>query len=94
MSSRPSSSDKNAAHLHQELAELVESPPAGITVELANESNLYEWKVYMEGPENSPYAVRTPVSTPCLGVTLSDTLIHLTERQIPGETQPPQRIPI
>ncbi|KAL4897270.1 ubiquitin-conjugating enzyme/RWD-like protein [Aspergillus ambiguus] len=40
----------------KELAELVESPPAGITVELANEANLYEWKVFMEGPDNSPYA--------------------------------------
>ncbi|KAL4741198.1 ubiquitin-conjugating enzyme/RWD-like protein [Aspergillus similis] len=38
-----------------ELAELTESPPAGITVELANESNLYEWKVFMDGPEGSPY---------------------------------------
>ncbi|PKX88537.1 uncharacterized protein P174DRAFT_516467 [Aspergillus novofumigatus IBT 16806] len=39
----------------KELAELIESPPAGITVELVDESNLYEWKVYMEGPEGSPY---------------------------------------
>lgn len=42
----------------KELAELTESPPAGITVELANESNLYEWKVFMDGPEGSPYHVR------------------------------------
>ncbi|KAL1969621.1 hypothetical protein VTN77DRAFT_8174 [Rasamsonia byssochlamydoides] len=39
----------------KELSELVESPPAGITVELANESDLYAWKVYMKGPEDSPY---------------------------------------
>ncbi|KAJ5132531.1 hypothetical protein N7448_006689 [Penicillium atrosanguineum] len=39
----------------KELAELVESPPAGISVELVDESNLYEWKVHMEGPEGSPY---------------------------------------
>ncbi|KAL2863667.1 signal peptidase complex catalytic subunit SEC11 [Aspergillus lucknowensis] len=38
-----------------ELAELIESPPEGITVELANESNLYEWKVLMDGPDGSPY---------------------------------------
>ncbi|KAL5043792.1 hypothetical protein BDW71DRAFT_216152 [Aspergillus fruticulosus] len=38
-----------------ELAELTETPPTGITVELANESNLYEWKVFMDGPERSPY---------------------------------------
>ncbi|KAL3482344.1 ubiquitin-conjugating enzyme/RWD-like protein [Aspergillus californicus] len=38
-----------------ELAELTESPPDGIIVELANESNLYEWKIFMDGPEGSPY---------------------------------------
>lgn len=45
--------------VYQELSELVELPPAGITVELANESDLYAWKVYMKGPEDSPYQVRT-----------------------------------
>ena len=35
----------------------MESPPKGITVELANEDNLYDWKVYMDGPEGSPYQV-------------------------------------
>jgi ubiquitin-protein ligase len=35
----------------------MESPPEGITVELANESDFYQWKVYMEGPEGSPYHV-------------------------------------
>ncbi|KAJ5439569.1 Ubiquitin conjugating enzyme E2 B [Penicillium daleae] len=39
----------------KELSELVESPPDGITVELADEANLYKWKVFMEGPEGSPY---------------------------------------
>lgn len=34
------------------------SPPAGITVALADEANLFEWKVTMEGPAGSPYAVR------------------------------------
>lgn len=38
----------------------MESPPEGITIELADESNLYEWKVYMEGPEGSPYQVCQP----------------------------------
>lgn len=42
----------------QELSELVESPPPGIKVELADESDIYKWKVYMEGPEGSPYQVR------------------------------------
>ncbi|GAQ36695.1 ubiquitin conjugating enzyme [Aspergillus niger] len=39
----------------KELAELVESPPEGIVVKLADESNLYTWNVYMDGPEKSPY---------------------------------------
>ncbi|PYI01383.1 ubiquitin conjugating enzyme [Aspergillus sclerotiicarbonarius CBS 121057] len=39
----------------KELAELVESPPEGIVVKLADESNLYTWNVYMDGPEGSPY---------------------------------------
>ncbi|KAL4931165.1 signal peptidase complex catalytic subunit SEC11 [Aspergillus undulatus] len=38
-----------------ELAELTESPPDGITIQLADESNLYEWNVFMDGPEGSPY---------------------------------------
>ncbi|RAK98281.1 putative ubiquitin conjugating enzyme (UbcB) [Aspergillus ibericus CBS 121593] len=39
----------------KELAELVESPPEGILVKLADESNLYTWHIYMDGPEGSPY---------------------------------------
>ncbi|KAA8646401.1 putative ubiquitin conjugating enzyme (UbcB) [Aspergillus tanneri] len=39
----------------KELSELMETPPNGITVELVEESNLYEWRVYMDGPEGSPY---------------------------------------
>ncbi|PYH93659.1 ubiquitin conjugating enzyme [Aspergillus ellipticus CBS 707.79] len=39
----------------KELAELVESPPQGIVVRLADESNLYAWNVYMDGPADSPY---------------------------------------
>ncbi|KAL2436303.1 Ubiquitin-conjugating enzyme E2 14 [Exophiala dermatitidis] len=40
----------------KELAELTSSPPQGITVALADEANLYQWKVTMEGPAGSPYA--------------------------------------
>ncbi|EYE94293.1 putative ubiquitin conjugating enzyme (UbcB) [Aspergillus ruber CBS 135680] len=39
----------------KELAELVDSPPEGIKVELANEADLYDWKVYLNGPESSPF---------------------------------------
>jgi Ubiquitin-conjugating enzyme len=41
----------------QELGELLSSPPAGITVSLADESDIHKWKVVMEGPVDSPYAV-------------------------------------
>ncbi|OQE86276.1 hypothetical protein PENNAL_c0021G04725 [Penicillium nalgiovense] len=41
--------------ISKELTELTESPPEGISVELADESNVYEWKVIIEGPEGSPY---------------------------------------
>lgn len=46
----------------QELSELVESPPEGIKVELANEADLYDWKVYMDGPEGSPFHVHLCIS--------------------------------
>ncbi|CRG92562.1 signal peptidase, endoplasmic reticulum-type [Talaromyces islandicus] len=46
----------------KEFAELTESPPTGITIELVDESDLYKWKVYMEGPEGTPYQVFT---NPC-----------------------------
>ncbi|CAG8409463.1 unnamed protein product [Penicillium salamii] len=39
----------------KELAELTQSPPEGITVELAEEGDVYNWKIHMEGPEGSPY---------------------------------------
>ncbi|KAL5340116.1 ubiquitin-conjugating enzyme/RWD-like protein [Aspergillus crustosus] len=39
----------------KELAELTASPPEGIIVQLADESNLYEWKILLDGPEGSPY---------------------------------------
>lgn len=41
----------------QELGELTTSPPSGVTVELKDESNLHIWKVGMDGPSGSPYAV-------------------------------------
>ncbi|KAK2761202.1 hypothetical protein FQN54_001723 [Arachnomyces sp. PD_36] len=40
----------------KELEELTQSPPEGISVSLADESDLFIWKVHMQGPENSPYA--------------------------------------
>lgn len=42
---------------NQELNELIANPPAGCVVEVEDESNLYKWKVLMDGPEGSPYEV-------------------------------------
>lgn len=39
------------------------SPPAGIKVSLVNDANVHEWKVVMDGPENSPYAVCLSISS-------------------------------
>lgn len=44
----------------QELTGLVESPPEGIKVELVDETDIHHWKVFMEGPEDSPYRVHVP----------------------------------
>ena len=41
----------------EELGELTNSPPSGVTVGLTDEANLFEWNVTMEGPAGSPYAV-------------------------------------
>ncbi|KAK2805266.1 hypothetical protein FQN50_006292 [Emmonsiellopsis sp. PD_5] len=41
--------------ISRELNELMQSPPAGIFVGLANDSDLYNWNVQMQGPEGSPY---------------------------------------
>lgn len=48
----------------QELTGLVESPPDGIRVELVDETDIHHWKVYMDGPEDSPYHVHVPLPIP------------------------------
>lgn len=40
----------------QELAECTSNPPTGITVSLANESDLRCWHVILQGPAGTPYA--------------------------------------
>ncbi|RDW70408.1 putative ubiquitin-protein ligase-2 [Coleophoma crateriformis] len=40
----------------KELAEVTSDPPAGVTVSLANESNVHEWNIMMDGPPGTPYA--------------------------------------
>lgn len=37
----------------------METPPTGISVQLADESDVYKWKVSMKGPEGTPYQVRS-----------------------------------
>ena len=49
--------DRDAPADRAELAELMETPPAGISVQLADESDVYKWKVFMKGPEGTPYQV-------------------------------------
>jgi hypothetical protein len=76
----------------KELAELIESPPAGITVELVDESNLYEWKVYMEGPEGSPYHVSYYAMNVAPEQDAALTIVKTTERQIPSQARPSHRV--
>lgn len=83
------------------------SPPAGVTVALADEANLYSWKVTMEGPSGSPYTVHFTFSF-CHS-TLSPALIppskppHLststnspppTGRHLRPAVNPPTKLPL
>ena len=36
---------------------MTSNPPAGMTIALADESNVHNWDITMEGPEKSPYMV-------------------------------------
>jgi len=67
---------------HEQLKELVKNPIEGFKVELVDESNLFEWRVWLKGPSGTEYeggvfkAVMTfpedyPISPPGLRV-LSD----------------------
>ncbi|KAI0409026.1 ubiquitin-conjugating enzyme [Xylaria palmicola] len=40
----------------KELQECTSSPPAGMTVALASETDLHRWDVVLEGPPGTPYA--------------------------------------
>jgi hypothetical protein len=68
----------------QELSELIESPPAGISVQLADESDLYAWKVLMQGPEDTPYQVRK--FGPSMEQTCSlNPIERILHKNIPGD---------
>ncbi|KAI9704377.1 MAG: hypothetical protein M1836_007240 [Candelina mexicana] len=43
----------------RELAEITNDPPGGVSVKLSSESDLFKWDITLQGPDNSPYAVRT-----------------------------------
>jgi len=49
--------NQDGADRNQELGDLTKTPPHGMNVALADEGNLYKWKVTMEGPSDSPYRV-------------------------------------
>ncbi|KAL1879679.1 hypothetical protein VTK73DRAFT_6854 [Phialemonium thermophilum] len=40
----------------KELSECTSNPPAGMTVSLANDSDIYRWHVTLAGPAGTPYA--------------------------------------
>jgi len=42
------------ARLARELKDLMKNPISGFKVELANEGNLFEWHVYIQGPKDTP----------------------------------------
>jgi len=41
--------------LQNQLKKLISEPVEGFTAELINESNMFEWKIYLEGPKDTPY---------------------------------------
>jgi ubiquitin-protein ligase len=41
------------------------NPPAGMTIRFVDESNVHNWEITMDGPEGSPYVVRS--HSPALG---------------------------
>ncbi|OLN88072.1 Ubiquitin-conjugating enzyme E2-16 kDa 1 [Colletotrichum chlorophyti] len=46
----------SSKRIAKELTEVTSSPPPGMTVALARDSDLHTWHVTLTGPENTPYA--------------------------------------
>jgi len=44
-----------SARLAKELKDLTKNPVGGFAVELVNEQNLFEWQVWIEGPQGTDY---------------------------------------
>ncbi|KXH59173.1 ubiquitin-conjugating enzyme [Colletotrichum nymphaeae SA-01] len=53
--SPPSLTNPQKPHA-QELTEVTTTPPTGMTITLARDSDLHAWHVSLTGPENTPYA--------------------------------------
>jgi ubiquitin-conjugating enzyme E2 R len=51
----PARSAATTKLLQNQLKKIQTDPVEGFTVDLADDSNLYEWKIYVEGPKDSPY---------------------------------------
>ncbi|KAJ9162166.1 Ubiquitin-conjugating enzyme [Coniochaeta hoffmannii] len=71
--------------IQKELAECTRSPPPGMSIALASESNLHKWHVVLQGPPNTPYAggtfglvVTLPVEYPfkAPAVTFATRIYH------------------
>ncbi|GKT84044.1 ubiquitin-conjugating enzyme [Colletotrichum tofieldiae] len=46
----------SSKRIAKELTEITASPPEGMTITLARDSDLHTWHVTIAGPEDSPYA--------------------------------------
>ncbi|GJC80583.1 ubiquitin-conjugating enzyme E2 4 [Colletotrichum liriopes] len=46
----------SSKRIAKELTEITASPPEGMTISLARDSDLHTWHVTIAGPEDSPYA--------------------------------------
>ncbi|KAI9651874.1 MAG: hypothetical protein M1831_007539 [Alyxoria varia] len=41
--------------ISKELSQCTQEPPTGMKIQLAEESNMYKWDIFLDGPEQSPY---------------------------------------
>jgi len=46
----------NQKRVVKELAECQQNPPPGTTVRLVDESNVLQWEIHIDGPDNSVYS--------------------------------------
>ena len=70
----------------KEYADLIKSPPNGMTVALIDESDLHKWTITMDGPPGSPYAVCKTISKTFVTRKLSATSHPI--KAAPGQSHP------